>query len=515
MTASQPVHRTDVIIVGAGISGIGAAVQLGQQCPGKSFVVLEALESFGGTWLVHKYPGIRSDSDLYTFGYRYKPWTGQPIATRAEILRYLGETIDEFGVADRFRYGRKVLSAAWSSAENAWTLTVANTAEGTTETYVANFLWSCQGYYRHERGHTPEWPGFDSFAGEVIHPQTWPEDADLAGKRVVCIGSGATAATLIPSIADTCAHITLLQRSPTFFTIGRNTDERARELFAQGLSEMEVFHQLRAERLEGARVLAERSFNDVENLRRDLIDGVRKYLPEDLVEAHFQPRYKPWQQRIAFIPDADMMEAFAQGRASVVTDQIDHFTPDGIQLQSGQFLPADVVITATGFDMAVMPGVPFTVDGAPVDWSQTISYRGTMFAGVPNLAWVMGYFRGSWTLRVDLLCDFICRLLQRMDRLGAARVDVRPTPEDDALPRKDWMDLDVFNPGYLQRALPHLPRRLDTPRWRHTQDYQADLVDLPAVTFEEPEFIYTAAASGAAPGGHPGGKASAAAPAEA
>jgi cation diffusion facilitator CzcD-associated flavoprotein CzcO len=490
MARGNQVIHVDVAVVGAGISGVGGAWHLKSQCPDRSFLVLEEQESFGGTWITHKYPGIRSDSDLYTFGYRFKSWVGKPIATADQILRYMSEVIHENGLASHIRYRHRILSADWSSADNRWTLEAERTDTGERLAFTAGFLWMCQGYYRHSKGYTPDWPGTESFVGRIVHPQAWPDDLDLKGKRVVCIGSGATAATLIPNIADDCAHVTLLQRSPTFFIPGRNVNELVETLKLLEIDESWIHEIARRAVLHELSELNRRSFEDAETLRHELLEAVRAFLPEDQVQRHFNPRYRPWQQRIAFIPDGDLLAAIRDGKASVVTDEIDRFTPGGIRLKSGEELEADVIVTATGFDLCMMGDIAFAVDGVPVDWSQTVNYRGMMFTGVPNLVWVMGYFRASWTLRVDLLGDFVCRLLSHMQDKRAARVDVRLRPEDADMPLLDWIDPENFNPGYLARGMHLLPRRGDKPEWMHNQDYWREAVEIPAIDLDGAEFLY-------------------------
>ena len=490
---TAPTH-VDVLIVGAGISGIGSAYHLKEQCPDRSFLILEEKETFGGTWVTHTYPGIRSDSDLYTFGYRFKPWTGAPIATAAEILKYMGELIAENGLDAHIRYRHRILTAQWSSADSLWTLEAERTDTGERLAFTANFLWMCQGYYRHSKGYTPDWPGMDAFKGRIVHPQTWPGDIDLAGKRVICIGSGATAATLVPAIADQCAHVTLLQRSPTYFWPAPNADEVADLLRLLKIDESWIHEIIRRKKLYELQELSRRSFEEPEALREELLTAARTFLPEETVREHFQPRYRPWQQRLAFIPNGDLFQGIAAGKASVVTDEIEQFTDKGILLKSGRELEADIVITATGFDLCMMGDIAFAVDGKPVDWSQTVNYRGMMFTGVPNLVWVMGYFRASWTLRVDLVADFVCRLLNHMDARGARKVEVRLRPEDADMPLLDWIDPENFNPGYLMRGLHLMPRRGDKPEWMHNQDYWREREEIPAIDLDGAEFVYSAEA---------------------
>ena len=484
--AGPPVEEVDVLIVGAGISGIGSAYHLATQRPGTSFVVLEGLESFGGTWLVHTYPGIRSDSDLYTFGYRFKPWTGPPIATADQILSYLGEVIDENDLGSHIRYRHHIDAASWSSEENRWTVDVTRTDTGERLRFSTPFLWMCQGYYRHDVGHTPDWPGMDRFRGRIVHPQTWPDDLDLTDQQVVVIGSGATAATLVPAIAGSCAHVTMLQRSPTYFICARNENETADLLRMLEIPEEWVHEIVRRKILHDQGEVARLSMEEPEMVKDLLLADIRARLGDDYdIDTHFTPRYRPWQQRLAFVPDGDLFEGIRTGAASVVTDTIDTFTEDGIRLASGEELKADVIVTATGFDLSVLGGIPFTVDGMPVAWPDTVTYRGMMFTGVPNLVWIFGYFRASWTLRVDLIGDLVCRLLAHLDELGAHRVTPRLRPEDEDLPRLGWADPDNFNPGYLMRGEHLLPKRLDRPEWQHTQDYWTEKTTLPAIDLDD------------------------------
>lgn len=481
----------DVLIVGAGISGLDAAVHLQQQCPGKRFVILESQSGHGGTWRTHRYPGIRSDSDLFTFGYGFKPWMGKPIATAAEIQHYLAEVIDEHGLAPHIRYGHRVTTAAWSEPERCWT--VQATHDGQAVTLRARFLFMCQGYYRHEQGYTPQWPGMESFQGRIVHPQTWPEDLELQGKKVVVIGSGATAATLIPAIAGQCAHVTMLQRSPTFFITGRNSNELAETLRQLDVPPEWTHEIVRRKVLFDQAAFTKRCVAEPEVVRKELLAGVRAALGpghEAVVEEHFNPRYRPWQQRIAFVPDGDLFKAVREGQASVVTDRIERFEPGGLRLGSGRLLDADIVITATGFNLNVLGDIRFVVDGRPLDFAQTVGWRGALFTGVPNLAWVFGYFRASWTLRADLLAAFVCRLLQHMDERGARVVEPALRPQDEGMALKPWVEPDNFNPGYLQRGIHLLPRQGSHEPWLHRQDYAADKNDLPGADLEDGSLAY-------------------------
>jgi cation diffusion facilitator CzcD-associated flavoprotein CzcO len=481
----------DVLIVGAGITGIGGAYHLTRQCPEKTFVVLEAMESFGGTWLMHKYPGIRSDSDLYTFGYRFKPWLGAPIASAAEIRKYMGEVIEENDLVRHIRFNHHVGVASWSSEDSLWTIEGVRKDTEEPVRFTCGFLWMCQGYYRHAQGYTPDWPDMDRFEGCIVHPQNWPEDLEYKDKRVVVIGSGATAATLVPAMADDCAHVTLLQRSPTYFFPGRNRNRLADMLRELDIDEAWIHEIVRRKIVFDQRLFVHRALNEPDAAKQDLLAGVAAYLPEDDVARHFTPTYKPWRQRIAYVPDGDLFESLRSGKASVVTGHIDRFTPKGIRLKSGQKLEADIVVTATGFNMNVMGDIAFTVDDRPVNFADTITYRGMMFTGVPNMLWVLGYFRGaSWTLKADLVSDFVCRLLNHMSECGAAKVTVALRPEDEGMPLAAWIDPDTFNPGYLQRGVHLLPKRGDKPEWAHSQDYWWEKDELARTDLADPVFLY-------------------------
>lgn len=476
----------DVIVVGAGISGVGAAYHLKDQCPGKSFVVLENQASFGGTWRTHRYPGIRSDSDLYTFGYRFKPWTGTPIATAAEIKSYMQAVIQENRLDQHIQYRQQVLAADWSDTDARWRLRVKCLETGAVRELSAGFLWMCQGYYRHDKGHTPQWPGMDTFRGRIVHPQNWPDDLDYTDQSVIVIGSGATAATVVPAMAPAARQVTMLQRSPTFFITGRNANALADTLRELQIDETWIHEIVRRKILFDQSVFTRRARTEPDVVRQELLQGVRAYLGDDFdVETHFTPAYRPWRQRIAYIPDGDLFQAIRSGQATVVTDHIERFTEDGILLKSGRELRADLIVTATGFDLSVMGDIPFSLNGETLDFSEALTYRGMMFADVPNMAWVFGYFRASWTLRTDLVADFICRLLKRMDEGGMQRVVPRLRPEDADMPIRPWMDEEDFNPGYLTRSAHLLPKQGDRQPWIHTQDYWADKDELPAVDLND------------------------------
>ena len=482
----------DVLIVGAGISGIGSAYHLKDQCPDKSFVILENYESFGGTWWMHRYPGIRSDSDLYTFGYRFKPWTGAPIASAEEIRKYMGEVIDENDLNRHIRYNHHISAASWDESTRLWTITAEDKAHGKERVFTANFLWMCQGYYRHAQGYTPEWPGMADFGGTIVHPQTWPDDLDYTDKKVVVIGSGATAATLVPAIAGKTAHTTMIQRSPTYFFPGQNANELADTLRALDIPEEWTHEIVRRKTLADQEAIVRMSVDYPDLVKDELIKGVSALLPEGYdVATHFTPTYRPWQQRIAFVPDGDLFKGICAGKASVVTGTIETFTTNGIRMTSGEEIEADIVVTATGFDLSVLGDIDFTIDGKPLDFHECITYRGMMFTGIPNMVWIFGYFRASWTLRADLIGDFTCRLLNHMKELGATRVEPHLRPEDADMPIHEWIDPENFNPNYLRRSMHLLPKRGDKPEWMHTQDYWIEKEQLPSASLDDGCLQYT------------------------
>lgn len=481
----------DVVIVGAGISGIGAAHHLQEQCPDRSFVILESLPSFGGTWWTHRYPGARSDSDLYTYGYRFKPWAGAPIASKDEILKYMADVIEDDSLDEHLRCGHTVTGATWSSEHKRWALLVARTS-GQYVTISANFLWMCQGYYRHSEGHTPEWDGVENFLGPVVHPQHWPEDFDYADKDVLVIGSGATAATLIPAIADQCRHVTMLQRSPTFFFIRPNVNEVADMLRELDIPDEWIHEIVRQKILLDFGIITQLALDYPELAREELLKPVRAILGDDYdIDTHFNPRYRPWQQRIAMVPDGNLFHCIKSGKVTVVTDEIGSFNESGVSLTSGHVLEADVVITATGFNMNVLGDIKFTVDGTVLDIARTITYRGFMFTGLPNLVGSSGYFRSSWTLRVDLISDFVCRLLQHMNDLGVSQVVPECRALDEGMALLPWVDPEEFNAGYLLRSLAYLPQQGDHDPWRNALSYEVEKVTLPAADLDDGTLVFT------------------------
>jgi cation diffusion facilitator CzcD-associated flavoprotein CzcO len=480
-----------VLIAGAGISGIGSAYHLQQQCPDKTYVILEMKETFGGTWETHKYPGVRSDSDLYTFGYRFKPWVGAPVASADEILKYMGEVIEENGIGAHIRYGHRITRCRWSSEDALWTVEATRLSDKAAVTFTCNFLWMCQGYYDHEKPYTPDWPGMDKYKGLFVHAQLWDPKIDYTGKRVLVIGSGATAATVIPAFAEKAAHVTMLQRSPTYFFCRENKNELADRLRQIGIDEPTIHRVVRAQIMHDQNLMTQRCLAEPEAVFEDLKTLIRHYAGQDFqFEPHFVPKYRVWQQRLAFCPEGDVFKAAVAGKLSVVTDTLQTFTEKGVRTSSGEEIEADIIVAATGFRLSVMGDIPFELDGERVDWHDTITYRGMMFTGVPNLLWVFGYFRASWTLRVDMLGDFVCKLLNHMDAIGARRVEVALRKEDEDMAILPWIEEDNFNPGYLMRGLDQLPRRGDKPEWRHNQDYWAERVEIPMIELDASEFVY-------------------------
>ena len=482
----------DILIVGAGISGIDAAYHIKQNLPGRSFLMLETQSTFGGTWQTHTYPGIRSDSDLYTFGYRWKPWIGAPIATREEILSYLNETLDEQDLRDAVRYRHKVRSASWSSEEKLWRVLVDNLETGECLEYTTNFLWMCQGYYDHDKPYTPQWPGMDQYKGQLVHPQLWPEALDYSDMRVLVIGSGATAATIVPAMAGQCKHITMLQRSPTYFLPNPNANELADILNTLDIPDQWTHEIVRKKILLDQEELTRRSVEEPEEVKAELLEAAREILGDDFdIEKHFTPSYRPWQQRLAFIPDGDLFHGIRDGLATVVTDEIDTFTEKGVRVKSGEEIEADLIITATGFNLHVLGGIAFDVDGKPVDLADTVTWHGIMFTGVPNLAWVFGYFRASWTLRADLIADLLMRMFKHMETSDTTEVLPTLRPEDEGMKLGPWIEADNFNPGYLQRGMHMMPQQGEHEPWLFTQDYWYEKDALPVADLEDGSLKYS------------------------
>ncbi len=492
--ASEGIHdagHVDVLIVGAGVSGIGAAHHLRENFPGRTFGILDAQDNRGGTWWTHRYPGVRSDSDLFTYGYRFKPWRGPSIAAGEEILAYLDEVIDEDNLGQHIRYQHRVAAASWSTDDRHWTVDVTRLDTGQQLRFTTSFLWMCQGYYNHDRPYQPGWEGLDRFQGVVVHPQQWPEHLDLAGKRVVVIGSGATAATLIPAIAGTAKHVTMLQRSPSYFFAPPTTHELAVTLRALDIPEEWTYEILRRQYIAQTDLLAKTAQDAPGDLHTLLLESIRPLLPEGFdVDKHFTPRYRPWQQRIAVVPDGDLFAALREGTASIVTDTIETFTEHGIKVSSGEEIPADVVVTATGFNMSVLGDVSFNVDGEPVDFTERVTWRGIMINDVPNMAYVFGYFRHSWTLRADLVSDLVCRLFATMHAKGASMVVPALRPQDADMLLRPWSDPENFNAGYVMRSQHVLFKQGDREPWTHLLEHEEEREILPKADLDDGTLVY-------------------------
>ena len=473
-TIGQGAHgdrHFDVLVIGAGLSGIGAAYHLQKHFPDKSYAVLEGRGAIGGTWDLFRYPGIRSDSDMFTLGYRFRPWKeAKAIADGPSIRAYVNDTAREYGIDERIIFNQWVTKYAWSSEDALWTVEVGEGAS--RQTYTCNFVWNCAGYYRYSAGYTPDFPGAEEFSGEIVHPQQWPEDLNYEGKSVVVIGSGATAVTLIPSMADKTAHITMLQRSPTYMFAMPGTSPTAKFL-NRLLPKSWTYRIMRWLRI----CLQQLTFNLArarpEQTRENLLkQTTEKLKPGYDVETHFSPDYNPWDQRICLVPDDDLFQVINDGKASVVTDHIDRFTKTGILLKSGEELDADIIVTATGLTLEALGGASVTIDGETINLADKLTYKGLMFEDVPNFASVFGYTNASWTLRADLVSDFVCRLMKETAAKGADAAV--PRNHDPDMERVPFLD---FTSGYVKRAEHILPKQGDAP-WRHPQNYFMDMLRL-------------------------------------
>jgi monooxygenase len=467
----------DVLIIGAGLSGIGAGYHLQTKCPTKSFVILEGRETSGGTWDLFRYPGIRSDSDMFTLGYSFKPWTEpKAIADGPRILNYVRETAAENGIDKKIRYRHRVKRTSWSTKDARWTVEAERiTGEGTTETvtFTCNFLFSCAGYYRYEEGYTPEFAGSADFTGQIIHPQKWPDNLDYTGKRVVVIGSGATAVTLVPEMARTAGHVTMLQRSPTYVVSRPAQDPFANKL-RRNLPAKLAYHLIRWRNVLWGMYFFQLSRRKPAEVKRLILGGVRMALGPDYdIATHFTPRYNPWDQRLCLVPDGDLFKAIKDNRASVVTQEIDTFTRDGIRLKDGNVLPADIIITATGLVLQVLGGVEVSVDGRLVDFPSKLTYKGMMYSDVPNLASSFGYTNASWTLKCDLTCEYVCRLINYMDRHNYRQC--MPHNDDTSIEAMPSID---FSSGYVRRSVGKMAKQGSKRPWRLYQNYALDIVTL-------------------------------------
>ena len=478
-------EHVDVLIVGAGISGIGAGYHLQRDCPGKTYAILEGRAAIGGTWDLFRYPGIRSDSDMHTLGYSFRPWTqAKAIADGPSIREYVTKTAERYGIDRHIRFGHKVISAAWSSADACWTVEAETGGEAVR--FTCGFLFMCSGYYNYDAGYTPSFPGIEAFGGRVIHPQHWPADLDYAGKQVVVIGSGATAVTLVPELAKSAAHVTMLQRSPTYVVSRPEEDALANRMraflpakLAYGLTRwknvlfgMYFFNMCRTKPAQAKKLI---------------LDGVQEQLGPDYdIATHFTPSYNPWDQRLCLVPNGDLFGALKAGTATVVTDHIETFTTRGIKLRSGRELPADVVVSATGLNLVVLGGLKISIDGQPVDLAGKLTYKGMMYQDVPNLAYSFGYTNASWTLKADLTCAYVCRMLNRMDKLGAQQMT--PRLNDASVTPEPWVD---FSSGYFQRSADIMPKQGSKTPWKLHQNYARDILALRYGKVEDGALTFT------------------------
>ena len=463
--------HVDFLIVGAGLSGIGAACHFHEQFPERTYTILESRDAIGGTWDLFRYPGIRSDSDMYTLGYKFRPWLGEKaIADGPSILDYVRDTAAEYGIDEHVRYGHRVLEAWWDTASARWTVGAAH--DGEIVTLTANFLMVCSGYYRYDEGYTPDFPGIDRFGGRIIHPQHWPEDLDYTGKRVVIIGSGATAVTLAPAMASDAASVVVLQRSPTYIMSLPSRDAIADKL-RSALPPRVAYALTRAKNISVATAIYQLCQRYPQAAREKIRGFQTRWLPKDYdIDTHFKPTYDPWDQRLCLVPDGDLFRAIRKGTVEMVTDHVDTFTETGVRLRSGRELDADVVVTATGLNLLAFGGMQLTVDGEPVDLTQTMAYKGMMLSGVPNFAYIVGYTNASWTLKADLVCEYVGRLLERMSRDGTTWA----VPErDSSVTEEPFLD---FAAGYVLRSVDSFPKQGSKAPWRLRMNYFYDVVTL-------------------------------------
>jgi monooxygenase len=462
----------DVVVVGAGISGIGAAYHLQELCPDRTFTVLEMRDDIGGTWDLFRYPGVRSDSDMHTLGFSFKPWIDdKAIADGPSIMRYLRETVREFGIDRHIRFGHHVVAAAWSSDDARWTLTVRRAATDDTVELTCNYLYMCSGYYSYKGGYPAEIPGIERFGGQVVHPQFWPDDLDHRGKRVVVIGSGATAMTIVPAMARDVAHITMLQRTPTYVVAAPDRDVIANTL-RKVLPDRVAYAITRRKNQAFQQYVYGKTRTSPDKVKAKLLKMTSKAIGPDLTQQHFTPPYNPWDQRLCLIPNGDLYDAINSGKASVVTDHIDTVTENGIRLRSGTELEADIIITATGLQLVTVGEIDMAVDGVPVDFSETWTYKGVAYSDVPNMASSFGYINASWTLRSDMIARWVCRILNHMRATGTDVAVPRLRESDRDMPRRPW--IDDFSAGYITRMMAMLPKQGDRAPWTNPQRYGPD-----------------------------------------
>jgi cation diffusion facilitator CzcD-associated flavoprotein CzcO len=475
------IEHVDVLIVGAGLSGIGAGCHLQENCPGRTYAILEGREGIGGTWDLFRYPGIRSDSDMYTLGYSFKPWTNaKAIADGTSILEYIRDTARDHGIDQKIRFNHRVKRASWSTADARWTVEAERGASREIVRFTCNFLFMCSGYYSYVEGYTPQFQGIERFSGRIVHPQKWTSDVEYAGKRVVVIGSGATAVTLVPELAKAAAHVTMLQRSPTYVVSLPAEDGIANRLRSV-LPAMVAYGITRWKNVARGMFFFGLSRRAPGRVKKVMIRGVRQALGPDYdVATHFTPSYKPWDQRVCLVPDGDLFEAIRVGRASVVTDHIETFTEKGLRLRSGAEIEADLIVTATGLNLEVLGDVQLNIDGRPVDLANTLNYKGMMYSDVPNLASAFGYTNASWTLKCDLTCGYVCRLLNHMEKKGYRQCT--PRKSDASITAEPWI---AFSSGYVQRSIAKFPKQGSRTPWRLYQNYALDLMTLKYNSLED------------------------------
>ena len=471
--STAPSQHVDVLVVGAGISGIGAGYHLNTMCPSRTYAILEGRADIGGTWDLFRYPGVRSDSDMHTLGFRFKPWTeAKAIADGPDILRYLHNTMNEFDIARHIRFGHLVKTAQWSSETSQWTVHVERVGTGDIVAFTCGFLFMCSGYYRYSEGFTPEFPGRERFQGQIIHPQKWTSDVAYSGKRVVVVGSGATAITLVPAMAKDAEHVTMLQRSPTYIAARPDVDAFANKL-RKYLPAKIAYAITRLKNTKYQQLVYLRSRTHPDKVKEILLKGVREQLGPDYdIDKDFTPSYNPWDQRLCLAPNGDLFQAMREGKASVVTDTIDTFNETGILLASGQHLDADVIVTATGLQLVTLGEVQFEVDGKPINFADTWTYKGVAYSGVPNLASSFGYINASWTLRSDLTCEYVCRLLNHMAKTGTTQCTPQLRDEDLNMPERPW--IDSFSAGYMSRVMHMFPRQGNHAPWVNPQNFARD-----------------------------------------